>query len=67
MVISLQPNNWFQSLHCRLFHGFEAAVNFLELRADSTIDACEQRQHAQARQQHPDWVNMLGLNCLQRS
>jgi hypothetical protein len=51
MRLSLEPNNWLHSLHCRLFHGFEAAVNPLELRADSTIDACEQRQHEPARQQ----------------
>jgi len=51
MRLSLEPNNWLHSLHCRLFHGFEAAVNPLELRADSTIDACEQRKHEPARQQ----------------
>src|SRR5271166_6870302 len=46
-----EPNNGLLSLHCRLFHGFEAAVNPLERRASSKIDACAQRQHAQARQQ----------------
>jgi len=51
MRFSQEPNNWLHSLHCRLFHGFEAAVNPLERRVSSTIDACEQRQHAQARQQ----------------
>jgi len=51
MRFSQEPNNWLHSLHCRLFPGFEAAVNPLERRASSTIDACEQRQHAQARQQ----------------
>src|SRR5271157_4853473 len=51
MRFSQEPNSWLHSLHCRLFPGFEAAVNPLERRASSTIDACEQRQHAQARQQ----------------
>ena len=46
-----EPNNGLHSLHCRLFHGLEAAVNPLERRASSTIDACAQRQHAQARPQ----------------
>ena len=36
-LVTLPPVPWFR--------GFEAAVNPLELRADSTIDACEQRQH----------------------
>ena len=35
-----EPNNGLHSLHCRLFHGLEAAVNPLERRASSTIDAC---------------------------
>ena len=51
MRFSQEPNNWLHSLHCRLFHGFQAAVNPLERRAHSTIDACEQRQHERARQQ----------------
>src|SRR5208337_3097758 len=65
MRFSLEPNNWLHSLHCRLFHGFEAAVNPLELRASSTIDACEQRQHAQARQQRRGrpLERVLPLSC----
>ena len=35
-----EPNNGLLSLHCRLFHGFEAAFNPPERRASSTIDAC---------------------------
>ncbi len=56
-------------LHCRLFPGFEAAVNPLERRASSTIDACEQRQHAQAHQQRRGRPLERGLlaGCIQRS
>ena len=65
MRFSQEPNNWLHSLHCRLFPGFEAAVNPLERGADSTIDACEQRQHAQARQQRrgKPLERVLPLSC----
>jgi len=35
MRFSQEPNNWLYSLQCRLFPGFEAAVNPLERRASS--------------------------------